>query len=525
MDGNQPTGLRIQPRSGFLHWTPTADQVGNFTVMVSRRSDGTTDTINLQFQVEDSGQPAPVGLYVAPNGDDGAAGTFDQPLASLHEVSKRVLEDPSIVTVFLRGGTYTNEGFGDADFSSRRGNLARFNAVVRSSQAPLTIRSHGNEYPLLISDVNGLVINDSENIRLQGLELQGLNPSLNEQNSLALWWETGTAANQILGRGIALNGSYEIDIVDCIVHDFPGAGISNNNGADIRISDSLIYDNTWWSYSGSHGIANSKPVSRDADPDRFKIRFERNLVWGNQSSMISHVFSKGVVKMEIDEGNGLHMQNNAGEFVGRMLAEGNLVLYNGKAGLGLNTIDGSRIVNNSFYQNAQAVRSVGELSIQSSSSQDISANLLHARPDRVSVKDFQHAFTGVGNNYAVATDNEDPQMPDSVMFVDQVYSDPQSLNFSADDALPAGQGVPSEVLAGFREKLTEFGLLPAPAPTVITETYIEELREAIFSSWPAPGSNPDIPNQLELEVDGICYEYADRADYPDPPSVSNGVCP
>lgn len=512
-----PEGMVIQPRSGQLQWTPTPHQQGRFSVVVHRARGADERQTTVEFEVSAGVQTMPAGWYVSPAGSDDNDGSAAAPLATLVEAGRRVAPGD---TIYLRGGDYFNEGYGTA-FEGRRNNLARLTTQATAA-APITLRNWGNEYPRLISDVNGLSVADARHWIIEGLELMGTNQLLNRERSLDHWWDTTDGSNRIQGRGIALNGSFHITVRNCVIHDFSGAGVSNNGGAHVVLENNLIYNNVWWSTAGSHGFANSKPETDDnTDTSSFKVTMRGNLLFANQSLMISHVFSKGVVKLEIDEGNGLHMQNNAGLFFGRLLAENNLTFLNGKAGLGLNTVDGSVIRNNAFWNNARSVASSAELSIQSSNSDDISGNLFHAAPDRGTIKDFQNAYAGLGENYAVAG-NDAASLPASVTQVAAVFADPESLDFSAATGIPEGFGVPAGDLARMTARLQEFGVQPAEAPTVVTTEYVRGLRQAIFDRWPAPVAGDDIPDNLKLldPETGYCYRYEDRSSYPNDPGNS-----
>jgi hypothetical protein len=512
-----PEGMVIQPQSGYLHWTPMNHQQGQYSVQIIRTTGSTVQRDTLPLTVA-AGAAAAAGIYVSPNGKDSNNGASTTPLLTLQAAVDRATPG---TTIYLRGGSYYNDEYGKPDFANRKkSSFARISRSGTASQQ-ITIQPHGNEYAQLISDVNGIVFNNAQYWRIKGIEIAGTAQSLDRAQSLALWWEDGIAANKIRGRGIAMNGAFNIEILNCIVHDFSGAGISNNDGAYITAADNIIYNNAWWSTSGTHGFANSKPVTTDNNVvDKVKIAMQRNLVFGNQSSMISHVFSKGFVTLAIDEGNGLHMQNNQNTFVGQFLAEQNLMAYNGKAGLGLNTANGSIIRKNSFYANAQAVAGAGELSIQSSESQTITNNLFHARSDQRTIRDFQNRYAGVGPNYAVPS-LDMASMPASIVPVSQVFTDPVGGDFSPHHSIPSNYGPDASVLAGFNAKIREYGLKVKAAPTAVTSSYIRGLRKEILSKWPAPVTGDGIPDDLVLEdpETGYCYAYADRNDYPNPPST------
>ena len=512
---NAPDGMVVQPRTGYLRWTPAPNQQGAVTVDLVRTTGADVRRDTYTFPAT-TPAAAPDGIYVSTLGRDNGAGTFADPLKSIHAAANRA--NPGD-TIYVRGGRYFNDGYGTPFGSRPRDNFARIDRSG-TSDAWITLRPFGNEYVALVSDVNGLAFRNARYWRVQGLELEGTAHALTTADSLALWWNTTAESNRIDGRGIALNGSYHVDIAHCLVHGFSGAGISNNDGAHVTVRDSVIYDNGWWTTAGTHGFANSKPRTDDnADPSSFKITMQRNLVFGNQSSMISHVFGNGRVKLEIDEGNGLHMQNTEGNFVGRFLVEQNLALYNGKAGLGLNTVDHGVIRNNAFYRNAQAVEDAAELTLQTSVSDAIAGNLFHALAPRRTIKDSSNAFAGLGANYAVPAADA-ATLPAQVLRVARVFADPGSGNFRRSDLVPAGFGPASDAHDAFRARQAEYGFVPAPAPTVIDAAYVQNLRTQIVASWPAPVPGDGIPDNLVLEdpVTGYCYRYEDRLDYPGPPS-------
>ncbi|MEO1670808.1 MAG: putative Ig domain-containing protein [Cyanobacteria bacterium J06631_2] len=520
---NAPLGMVIQS-SGYLHWTPTNSQAQPYTVTINRYADGQKEgETELKLTVEANTAQSSPGIYISPKGSDKNTGAIDSPLASLHKAAS--IAKPGD-TIFLRGGTYFNAGHGTS-FVGRRNNLARI-TNSGSSDKWITIRPHGNEYVKLKSDVNGIVFKGAAYWRVQGLELEGTTFET-EKTSLKLWWDDTEAANQVTGRGIAMNSSHQIEITDSIVHDFPGAGISNNGGADISMTDSIVYNNAWWSTAGTHGFANSKPATKTKmNQSSFKMTMKDNLVFGNQSSVISHVFSKGFVKLEIDEGNGLHMQNTEGDFYGRFLAENNLVMYNGKAGLGLNTIANSTIRNNSFYQNAQAVHSSGELSLQAPTSGNsqpnvIEKNLFQALEDRDTIKVFKQAdpYEGVKDNYAVPAADATELTAAHVNYESQVFTNPANFDFSPVSSISADYGVPHATLDRLQAKLKEYGITPKPAATKVTESYLKKMKMLIFRKWPAPNPNDSIPDNLILEdgATGLCYTYEQRREYPAPPKT------
>jgi Putative Ig domain/Right handed beta helix region len=511
---NAPLGMVIQPRSGYLHWTPSPAQQGQYTVEFVRERGTQTERATLTFTVPQITVGVAPGIYVAENGSDTADGTLAAPLATLQQAANRALPGD---TIYLRGGIYRNTGYGTGFDTRTTVNLAR---ITRSGTAAqwITIRPHGNEYVKLVSDANGIVFAGARYWRVQGLEVEGTAQSKDVEDSLRLWWKDNI--NEIDGRGISASKSEFIEIMGCVVYDFTGAGVNNSGSAYLTVTDNVVYNNGWWSDSGVQGVANGKPGTFDnTDTTSIKIFMERNLVYGNQSSVISRVFSKGLVKLEIDEGNGLHMQNTEGTFVGGFLIKNNLLLYNGKAGVGINVANQGVIENNSFYANSYASSPSGDIVLRQSLSSLIAKNLFHPSQDRRAIHDTKAQYAGVGINYAVPV--LEPNKVPGLVQVPSVFIDPANLDFRPSANVPDGYGVDAAVLAQMEAKRLEYGLTPATAPTLVNQDYVNDLKLRILRSWP-DGVQPALI--FEAPETGYCYAYEDRNDYPNPPSTGT-VCP
>ncbi len=347
-----PRGFSIQPKTGIIHWTPTADQVGQHYVgVVAQGGDWTKWVVNVSVA---QGDAAAAGIYVAPDGDDNAAGTATAPFKTIKQATDIAVKGD---TIYLRGGVYYNEEYGQPFTDRQYGSMARI-TTSGTGPKPITLRPHGNEYVKLISDVNGLQFKDAQYWVVEGLELEGMAQSITKAEVMDLWWEDGP--QNITARGLSTNGAQHITLRNNVIHDFPGAGIANNGSDMLTIENNVIYNTGWWSTGGVHGVSNSYLTTVAGNEDKEALVMKGNLVFGNQSRVVSHVFSKGNVDLAIDEGNGLHAQNNSETFFGKALVENNLLMFNGKAGFGINTMDAVRVKNNAFYQNAQVV-DTGEL--------------------------------------------------------------------------------------------------------------------------------------------------------------------
>jgi hypothetical protein len=501
----------IQKKTGVLQWTPTLAQTGTYSVTATAA--GSLGTQTLKFAVKvNAGNADPVGLYVAPNGDDAAPGTADRPFKTLQAAAKVVTPG---TTIYLRGGDYYNAEYQAPAAGRAINNLARFTTVATAAN-PIIIRPLGNEYVRLRSDVDGLVFANARYFVVQGLEFEGTAASITYDTAMNNWWvEDG---NLMSGRGVVNAASQHITITDCVIHDFAGAGIASNDADWITVRDNIIYNNGWWTTGGVHGVANSKLTTTDTTTaNAEKMILQGNLVFSNQSLIISHVFSKGAVTLTIDEGNGLHLQNNLGTYQGRARVENNLLLFNGKAGVGLNTIDRVSLLRNSFYQNNRVV-DTGEIVLQASTLTDASNNLIHPRTTRTTIKDSSKAYTNVNANATVGTNTDGTSFP-SVQRLSAVFKAPESLDFSPAAGVPSGMGVPATELTRMFAKVKEYGIVIKEPTQVVDAAYLQGMKAFIFANWPAS------QNTLTLtdSATGSVYNYSQRCHFPGPPTTT--PCP
>ena len=502
-------GFSIQPKTGIVHWTPTTDQVGQHYVGVTARGGGNstqwTVDVNVAYGTDDA-----AGIYVAPDGDDAAAGTAIAPYKTIRKAADSAVKGD---TIYLRGGVYYNEEYGTSFENRTYGSMARI-TTSGTGPKPITLRPYGNEYVKLVSDVTALQFKDAQHWVVENIELEGTAQSLSLADTMGLWW---TDDNQkITGRGISTNSSQHITIRNNVIHDFAGAGVANN-GSDMSTGENnVIYNTSWWSTAGTHGVANSYLTTAPGNEGKEGLKMIGNLVFGNQSRVISHVFSKGFVTLAIDEGNGLHAQNNSGTYFGKARIENNLMLFNGKAGFGINTMDEVKVKNNSFYQNAQAVNT-GELAVQSSTPTAITGNLFHPLAHRKTVKDSSKDYSRMNGNASTYGADSD-EMPESTLFT-AVFRDPSALDFSPADGISADMGVPATELQRMFAKVEEYGItVQAPALETIDNTYLTTMRQAIFDSWPEYRSDLTL---RDSETDYV-YSYSQRCSYPNEPA---DICP
>lgn len=501
---NPKQGMAIQQKTGILHWTPTSSQVGQHYVGVSVTDSAGTKQLTVPLAVT-AGAADSAGIYVAPDGNDITGnGSATAPYGS---IAKAASVATAGSTLYLRGGDYFNAEYGKPFTNRAYGALARI-TTKGTAEAPITLRPHGNEYARLISDVTALQFTGAQHWNVEGLELAGTASSLTLANAMDDWWSETSL--KTTGRGISTNTSQHITVRNNVIHDFAGAGMGSNGSDMIRVENNVIYHNGWWSTSGVHGIANSYLTTVAGNKGKEGLVMKGNLVFGNQSRLISHVFSKGNVDLAIDEGNGLHAQNNTKTFTGIARVENNLLLFNGKAGFGINTMNNVIVRNNGFYQNAQVV-DTGELAIQSATGTVIDNNLFHPLSLRKTLKDSNNNYAQL-NDDNLTTYGADSSLVDSSVLTSVVFNNPESLDFSPAAGIDTTLGVPAADLQRMAQTVNEYGIRvqnPVFSET-IDAAYLCRMKQKIFDTWDTAADSLQQITLTDRDDNMRVYRYEDR---------------
>ncbi len=351
--------------------------------------------------------------------------------------------------ILLKSGVYQHEEYSTA-WEARTCRSAFFASWLKgTAEAPIRIMPFGDGPVKVISDVNGLAIKNSNHVYISDIEFAGHSQDLDLDYALSLWWEDTPI--QITGRGIALNNCSNIRIQGCKIHHFPGAGISNKDGHSHLIKGNAIYHNCWYSISGSHGIANSQPKG----PPETLYEISENLVFGNQCNVISRVFSKGFATMALDEGNGIHFQNDTGIYRGNLLIKDNLSVFNGKSGIGLNTVKGgsriNTVKNNTLAGNALSC-DAGEYTEKDTTAQVVRNVMAGERHTKI--------MGDCGSHY------QGNQCLNSFVFLDELINAETGIN-----------PMVYEALMNFEVKI-------APCPIFVDADFIEQQAKSIADSQP-----------------------------------------
>ncbi|TRX58035.1 right-handed parallel beta-helix repeat-containing protein [Thalassomonas sp. M1454] len=525
---NAPEGLVMNTGSGVLRWTPMEHQVTSSQNIVVEIKDINDQSLTINIEVE-LGQLDSQGLYISPLGDDSIAdGSPTNPFQTLKKAWQFSRDNNVPLHVYMRGGDYIDV-FDETPY-------VRIADMEGTPDNWLFIRAHGNEFATIKSQDDAITLSKVKYLEIEGLTISGNAPQITPEEVAQKWWYEG---DDRVYRAIGIWNltSDHIRIKNNVIHDFPGAAIASNGGDYLYIENNIIYGSGYWSTSGVHGIANSKPGGTDSalNPDDEKIIIRSNLIFSSASLIPSSDFLyRGEVHFVLDEGNGVHLQNTEGNLFGHATVEDNLIAHNGKAGLGINTIENVTIKNNSFYGNGlvpvetQVSSLGGELLIQSSTAKTVSNNLFQSLGETAAIWDYNGGMVNVGANFANINESNQLHQSESVTLVDNVFTDPANNDFTPSSQVDSSFGITSATHDEIMHKLFVHNIEIAEIAYTIDYEYMKQKTLEVFSIWPdntVHPVDPDKPVDYETVIikavanDGEKYDYtrATRDHFPNPP--------
>jgi hypothetical protein len=239
--------------------------------------------------------------------------------------------------IYLRSGIYTNH----FPIIKCSGNSKAVITIAPYPGEKVTIRSNW------IIKGNYLLI--------EGLNFKGFAEKIKYKDVISSWWNP---PKKYKVTGLLIKG-HHITLRNNAIGCYPGAGIKVTGYSDyINIYHNMIYNNAWWSTGGTGGLIVKNIIQSD-NTNKRKVDISNNLIFSNESRIISHVFQKGFVKLIIDEGESILIQQRddavkkgakKGLYHGRYLIKNNLILFNGK-GASLNKADNIDFIANTLYSN------------------------------------------------------------------------------------------------------------------------------------------------------------------------------
>ena len=343
-------------RTGTFYWTPTHLQTGNITVDLRGSDADGVAVVSEQLTIEvlpndsidwNSFKFVTTNEF-APSRNADMDGSASGPY-SLDKLGSVYCKDGVTLneTIYFRGGLHTTV-MGD--------NPAAIFCSGQDLNNPLVLTPWGNEKPILSPKGTEAIKILGDFVTVDGFEVAGYNDQITLQEALAVWWDEDKPStpegHSIIAQGILAKGN-GIVIKNNIVHSWPGNGIKVQGDLS-SIINNIVFNSGYYSTRGVGGVMveglddSAYPMPLDRE---FGTIVRNNVIFGNESRIISHVFSKGFSTLEIDEGSGINLQQNNGNYTRKYLVENNAILFNGK-GPGLRakeiTFRNNTVVGNGF---------------------------------------------------------------------------------------------------------------------------------------------------------------------------------
>ena len=430
----------------------------------------------------------PEAFYVATNGSSNNTGTLDSPFATIKDACERIKPGSTIKTIYVRGGVYSNPGYGSGDKNNRSIPAVE---CYGSSEQYLTIRPYEDEKVKFAFDSFQGIRLEGNYLNFEGFEVEGPAQPITYEEALADWWIGSKIYN---GNGIVIKG-HDINVRNNVVHDTTGSAIFINGGDCINITDNIVYNAAWWSTKGTTAIgminadtnAGASDDTTCQNSDDQNIKSERNLVFASESRIFSRVPSKGFAELAIDEGSGTLIQVNDGSYRGGYLIKDSFYLYNGK-GIASKDTNNITIENNTLYMNGSTLngRATG-LRINGGSNINSRNNAVVVSSEDLAysvAKEGVKSFISSENNYFVGGDKN---LPPGNELVPRIFADPSNLDFSLVSGIPTNVGAPLSVFNSLKAKADKYGINIAPSNWIMD---YEGQTKAIVESAPS-GSTYD----------------------------------
>ena len=403
--------------------TSELEVVESLTLSIEEDAEYDVDTLSSgEISIYEYGPSTGEVYFVDVNGDDNNVGDESNPFATIgYAVNQLSAGD----TLYIKDGTYTNDGYVSTHGTSGTQNIA--NPLIAKVSASGTADNwikiaaypDGNDIrPLLQFDgLGGIEINQGEQyIIIEGLEIEGPNKEIEYAWAEHHRW---TKENFYKGRGIYTWGPVDHIVVrDCNVHHTPGSGIRFNKGDYIMVERNIVSNTTWWSSSAESAIVIATAESIDTE-DVVKFLYSGNVVYNNwnflefcstplRNSTADEYGNCDYYTGGIIDGQGLYVTRNNQTYThGRMRFENNIAFNNGFGGVVYHKTDRGELINNLVFMNGAypGLSNYTGLTVNTSDDLIIRNNIVWAREsDDYAIKNNGNASNVVAtHNYVVGT--------------------------------------------------------------------------------------------------------------------------
>ena len=345
-----PIGMTVGNQTGTIRWTPTPDQTGAHTAVINN---GEKD-YSLTFTVADAAiaENLEAAGWLAPTGLRNGSGTYDAATETFtYSNDVRTFRGAqnadgvfltTKTTIYMRGGIYIYDsarqpitpGKVEEPLEAGAASVPQLDIYANDGDT-IVIKPWGNERVMFRGGLEGTLARMKEgvkNIRFEGIEWRGESKFGTYEKVIPSWWQE---ENQYNGNGIAISGT-NIEFHNCIFHEIMSQAMAAKQATNVIIKDCIVANSARWTISGTTGIGfvnmlpSSDPVTAHSN------QVDGCLIYGVESYVFSHVFSKNHVHLTIDEGEGLLAQpaNQAStvgdSYEGRTLFKNTALMHCGK---------------------------------------------------------------------------------------------------------------------------------------------------------------------------------------------------
>lgn len=318
----------------------------------------------------------PTTYYVSPNGNDNSPGTSED---KAFRTIPKAIYNPQLAagdTILIMNGIYDKSGM-------------LFNKVG-SPERWTTIKNYPGHNPVIKkSSGSGLLIFSCSYVRVEGLTFEGnckevtleyaMSQKDNGKDPLTTGsgieikpWKNSSGAGGANPHHVVISGN--------TIRDFPGGGIAFSNCDYIVAEDNTVSGNALYSPWGCQGITALRSFNLDNSTEDYRIIFQRNTVFSNQSL----VPWKDANPPRITEGHGVMLDTtntttDGGVYTGKALIANNLCYGQGGAGIQVFKATNVTVANNTCFQNAGNLPESGEILIHYSSAVSAANNITYPK--------------------------------------------------------------------------------------------------------------------------------------------------
>ena len=345
-----PVGMTVGNQTGTIRWTPTPDQTGEQSAVINN---GVKD-YSITFTVADaaiSGDLTAAG-WLAPHGLRNSSGTYNATTkAFTYSNDVRTFRgeqssDGSYLatktTIYMRGGIYIYDstrqpitpGKVEEPLQAGAASVPQLDICANDGET-IVIKPWGNERVMFRGGLEGTMSRVKEcvkNIRFEGIEWRGESKFGTYEKVIPSWWQE---EDQYNGNGIAIGGT-NIEFHNCIFHEIMSQAMAAKQATNVIIKDCIVANSARWTISGTTGIGFVNMLASGDPVTDHSNQVDGCLIYGVESYLFSHVFSKDNVHLTIDEGEGLLAQpaNQASvvsdSYEGRILFKNTALMHCGK---------------------------------------------------------------------------------------------------------------------------------------------------------------------------------------------------